>query len=116
MSQVQVYQWEETERRVKSTIDDMRMTDFFYREIWSDSQIDSASFRQPSHKNSISVAGLQCGTVQIANTTVKYGAARQKISEVVTGPNLHVGFCRYFKQTFIGPKRCNVPEFNVICM
>jgi len=108
-SQVQVYQWEETERRVKSTIDDMRMTDFFYREIWSDSQIDSASFRQPSHKNSISVAGLQCGTVQIANTTVKYGDGYYLPKELVEqldnwkNANSHVKNLEYNDTRFGNP-------------
>ncbi|CAE7254480.1 unnamed protein product [Symbiodinium sp. CCMP2592] len=71
-SQVQVYQWEEDKRYVKD-LDDQRLAMYSYREIWSDTQIDSASFRESSERNSISVAGLPCGTVQITNTTVKYG-------------------------------------------
>ena len=100
-SQVQVYQWKETKKQEKKKDSlgggETTVTHYEYSKIWSDTQIDSTSFHQPSHSNSISIAGLQCGTEKIANTTVKYGAARQKIPEVamtreMMGPNLHFGF------------------------
>ncbi|CAE7934800.1 Tmem43, partial [Symbiodinium necroappetens] len=76
-SQVQVYQWKETKKQDKKKDSlgggETTVTHYEYSKIWSDTQIDSTSFHQPSHSNSISIAGLQCGTEKIANTTVKYG-------------------------------------------
>ncbi|CAE7194281.1 ATG18A [Symbiodinium sp. KB8] len=76
-SQVQVYQWKETKKQEKKKDSlgggETTVTHYEYSKIWSDTQIDSTSFHQPSHSNSISIAGLQCGTEKIANTTVKYG-------------------------------------------
>ncbi|CAE7674505.1 unnamed protein product [Symbiodinium sp. CCMP2456] len=116
-SRVQVYQWKETKKQEKKKDSlgggETTVTHYEYSKTWSDTQIDSTSFHQPSHSNSISVAGLQCGTEKIANTTVKYGAARQKIPEVamtreMMGPHLHLGFCRYFNQTLKGQRAGDV--------
>ncbi|CAE7685055.1 Tmem43 [Symbiodinium sp. CCMP2456] len=70
-SRVQVYQWKETETTSKPAGGgEISTTWYNYRQIWSDTQIDSTSFREKSHSNSISVAGLTCGTDSRTNTTV----------------------------------------------
>ena len=76
-----MYQWKETKKEEKKKDSlgggETTITRYEYSKIWSGTQIDSASFNQPSHSNSISVSGLNCGTEETTNSTVKYGDAGQ---------------------------------------
>ena len=83
---MQAYQWKETKKEEKKKDNlgggETTVTRFEYSKVWSDTQINSASFNQPSHNNTISVSGLQCGTENLTNTTVKYGEAGNKLAFV----------------------------------
>ena len=78
-----MYQWQETktEETTKDSVGggETTTTRYEYDKIWSDSEIDSSSFQQPSHSNSISVSGLSCGTEETTNATVKYGDAATEL-------------------------------------
>ena len=93
-TQVQVYQWKETKKEEKKKDNlgggETTITKFEYNKVWSDTQINSASFNQPSHSNTISVSGLQCGTEELTNTTVKYGETGLKNCFFIVSFRAHI--------------------------
>ena len=86
-STVEVYQWEEqkSEKKSKDSIGggETTTTQYSYTKKWSKFQIDSGHFKQPGHRNTISIPGLKAGEQENVNETVKYGESYYLPKELV---------------------------------